>query len=297
MAAGLEHKPSMAASMAASVATQDTTYHSFYDVEMSNTPPPQKHKTPEPIVRNVSTRSNATARRHSHDRPTTAGQIKRQDSGYGSSSVSSPRPSTSYSRPAAPRRSSTTNAHTSSSKTSSGLSVLRNRTRPSTRRSSSKSYHLHNTNNTSSSLYLVRPGHTQQQSPNQSLAASPNTFFHFPSPNPMAALAPPPPPREPTPAPSIPPQAQHYWTSDRTRRLEYAAIDAASRGVKGWIKRNLIPDCFVAEDRHVAFDDDSGSVRRYRLELEEEAPDEKAKPCRRSASWHFWRSKEHQHSY
>ncbi|KAK7223373.1 hypothetical protein V2G26_011376 [Clonostachys chloroleuca] len=203
MAAGLEHKPSMAASMAASVATQDTTYHSFYDVEMSNTPPPQKQKTPEPIVHNVSTRSNTTARRHSHDRPTTAGQIKRQDSGYGSSSVSSPRPSTSYSRPAAPRRSSTTNAHTSS-KTSSGLSVLRNRTRPSTRRSSNKSYHLHNTNNTSSSLYLVRPGNTQQQSPNQSLAASPNTFFHFPSPNPMAAALAPPPPREPTPAPSIP---------------------------------------------------------------------------------------------
>lgn len=283
--------------MAASVATQDTTYHSFYDVEMSNTPPPpQKQKTPEPIVRNVSTRSNATARRHSHDRPTTAGQqIKRQDSGYGSSSVSSPRPSTSYSRPAAPRRSSTTNAHTSSSKTSSGLSVLRNRTRPSIRRSSNKSYHLHNTNNTSSSLYLVRPSNTQQQSP------QPNTFFHFPSPNPnpMAAALAPPPPREPTPAPSIPPQAQHYWTSDRTRRLEYAAIDAASRGVKGWIKRNLVPDCFVAEDRHVAFDDDSGSVRRYRLELEEEPQDEKVKPCR-SASWHFWRSRshqEHQHHY
>ncbi|CAH0056335.1 unnamed protein product [Clonostachys solani] len=248
----------MAASMAASV---DTTYHSFYDVEMSNTPPPpQKQKTAEPIARNASTRSNATARRQSHDRPTTAVQIKRQDSGYGSSSVSSPRPSTSYSRPAAPRRSSTTNAHTSSSssKASSGLSVLRSRTRPSTRRSSNKSYHLHNTNNTSSSLSAGAP--------------SSATGTH------ARALH--------------PPQAQHYWTSDRTRRLEYAAIDAASRGVKGWIKRNLVPDCFVAEDRHVAFDDDSGSVRRYRLELEEEPQDEKAKTCR--SAWHFWRSRSHQ---
>ncbi|VUC35630.1 unnamed protein product, partial [Clonostachys rosea] len=65
----------------------------------------------------------------------------------------------------------------------------------------------------------------------------------------------------------------------------------------GWIKRNLVPDCFVGEDRHVAFDDDSGSVRRYRLELEEEPQDEKAKVCGGGHGWQFWRSREHQHSY
>ncbi len=73
-----------------------------------------------------------------------------------------------------------------------------------------------------------------------------------------------------------PPQTTHYWTSDHTRRLEYAAIDAASRGVKGWFMKHVIPDCFVPKgNRRVGFDDDSGSVRRYRLELECEEVDEK----------------------
>lgn len=75
--------------------------------------------------------------------------------------------------------------------------------------------------------------------------------------------------------PPLPPQPTHYWTSDRTRRLEYAAIDAATRGVKGWVMRNLVPECFVPkENRHVSFDDDTGSVRRYRLDLEEDEDDE-----------------------
>ncbi|KAG6232637.1 hypothetical protein E4U26_004472 [Claviceps purpurea] len=67
---------------------------------------------------------------------------------------------------------------------------------------------------------------------------------------------------------SPPPATTHYWTSDSTRRLEYAAIDAASRGVKGWIRRHLVPECFAG--RHVGFEDDSGSVRRYRLDLDEQ---------------------------
>ncbi|KAJ2991918.1 hypothetical protein NUW58_g2343 [Xylaria curta] len=66
-----------------------------------------------------------------------------------------------------------------------------------------------------------------------------------------------------------PPQTTHYWTSDHTRRLEYAAIDAASRGIKGWVMKHVVPDCLVPKDnRRLAFDDDTGSVRRYRLELE-----------------------------
>ncbi|KAL5606531.1 hypothetical protein BROUX41_002935 [Berkeleyomyces rouxiae] len=67
------------------------------------------------------------------------------------------------------------------------------------------------------------------------------------------------------------PQTTQYWTSNRTRRLEYAAIDAASRGVRGWVMRNLVPDCLVPKQnkQHVAFDDDTGSVRRYRLDLDQ----------------------------
>ncbi|KKA27263.1 hypothetical protein TD95_004092 [Thielaviopsis punctulata] len=87
-----------------------------------------------------------------------------------------------------------------------------------------------------------------------------------------------------TPSLSMPPQTTHYWTSDDTRRQEYAAIDAASRGVKGWVLRKLVPDCLLPKQskQHVAFDDDTGSVRRYRLDLDDveevdsDAPHEKA---------------------
>jgi hypothetical protein len=66
-----------------------------------------------------------------------------------------------------------------------------------------------------------------------------------------------------------PPQTTHYWTSDHTRKLEYAAIDNASKGVKGWVLKHVVPDCFVPkENRRLDFEDDTGSVRRYRLELE-----------------------------
>jgi len=92
----------------------------------------------------------------------------------------------------------------------------------------------------------------------------------------------------------LPPQTTHYWTSDRTRRLEYAAIDAAGRGVKGWMMKHIVPDCFVPrERRRLAFDDDTGSVRRYRLELENEESAEKdeemetAPPRKKSFPWGF----------
>ncbi|TEA11337.1 hypothetical protein C8034_v007794 [Colletotrichum sidae] len=87
----------------------------------------------------------------------------------------------------------------------------------------------------------------------------------------------------------LPPQATHYWTSDRTRRLEYAAIDAASRGVKGWCRRNLVPDCFVPREKHVAFDDDTGSVRRYRLELDEETVEKCEFGAAARRRWFGWR--------
>ena len=77
------------------------------------------------------------------------------------------------------------------------------------------------------------------------------------------------------PAYPLPPQTTHYWTSDRTRRLEYAAIDAASNGVRGWVMRHVVPDCFVPQSkRRVGFEDDRGSVVRYRLELDDSPREE-----------------------
>jgi hypothetical protein len=91
-----------------------------------------------------------------------------------------------------------------------------------------------------------------------------------------------------TPTYSQPPQTTHYWTSDRTRRLEYAAIDAASKGVRGWVMRHVVPDCFVPPSkRRVGFEDDSGSVVRYRLELDSEESAEKAESVR-TRKWRGW---------
>ncbi|KAI0994710.1 hypothetical protein K3495_g13471 [Podosphaera aphanis] len=82
---------------------------------------------------------------------------------------------------------------------------------------------------------------------------------------------------------SPPPQTIHYWTSHSTRRLEYAAIDAASSGVRGFLVR-LVPDCILPVDarrtrlwRHGDGEDndvsEKGSVRRYRLALPEDNED------------------------
>lgn len=127
-------------------------------------------------------------------------------------------------------------------------------------------------------------------SPYSTRANEPTSYFHFPPPDPQTA-------GDDVVLPSsaaqlgsdanhtatanadvyqAPPQTTHYWTSDQTRRLEYAAIDAASRGFKGWMMRHMVPDCFVPkEKRRVTFDDDTGSVRRYRIELETEESAEK----------------------
>lgn len=91
-------------------------------------------------------------------------------------------------------------------------------------------------------------------------------FTHFPSLPPPSApqgVAAPPPP---------PPAACQYWTSDSTRRLEYAAIDAAGTGIRGFFIK-LVPDCILPTNaRRTRFcegDDqsDAGSVRRYRIPL------------------------------
>lgn len=78
------------------------------------------------------------------------------------------------------------------------------------------------------------------------------------------------------PHPPPPPATVHYFLLPETRRLEYAAIDAASRGVRGFITK-LLPDCILpAEYRRTKFhndgddaDSDAGSVRRYRIHFPE----------------------------
>ncbi|POR32175.1 Uncharacterized protein TPAR_07630 [Tolypocladium paradoxum] len=240
------------------VALSDTTYHSFNDIELLEPPSPPSSRD--------STRHNITARpaEHLSDRGQafTAVKMQRQDSGY-ESYTASPRTSTSQPRPPAPTR------HISNGSSTGVGSSPRPRTRPSTRRSA-KSY----PQPSSQPLYQLRANAGPQ----------PAAYYQFPTPD-LVELTEAPTQQEPAP---LPPQTTHYWTSDSTRRLEYAAIDAAGRGVKGWVRRHLVPDCITP--RHVAFDDDTGSVRRYRLDLEDEQHEKAAcgstGPQRKG--WHFW---------
>lgn len=71
-------------------------------------------------------------------------------------------------------------------------------------------------------------------------------------------------------APPIVPPVTIHWTSDETRRKEYAAIDRSRRGLRGlWNKvvpkfarRGPISRFYSANEGS-----DAGSVRRYRLDL------------------------------
>lgn len=307
-------------------ATSDTTYHSFNDIELFEPASPPRRKTstssgesePSPSSRQEREQDQSSVtHRHSSqdDHSPTAYQMKRQDSGY-ASYTSTPRASMSQSRPVQPRRTSTSNVqgHFSSSSSTTSKSKPRQSTR--------RSIRCHNrhqppsTTTAPTSPYLVRSPASQPASAAAAMdmAHLSSSYFQFPSPDPaerhdadiMAGRLHAHDNSTPIAADDVhlvpPPQTTHYWTSDRTRRLEYAAIDAASRGVKGWIRRNLLPDCFVPQDdRHVAFDDDTGSVRRYRLELEDEVPSSPALSCAprektaassvpllRRKTWQFW---------
>lgn len=265
-----------------------TTYHSFYDVELFAPPSPPR----PPVTYDAKAlqqlemlqfeqRNQHHLEQHLKERRSSDGtKMQRQDSGY--ESITPHRTSTSNGRPTVARRSSNGSTTDKASK-SQGL-----RDRPSLRRSKNSHPLYNGGRNSNNSLHLVRTSNASQ----------PTAFFHFPSPDPVQ-LAEPAPDRNlaPTPVPTPPPRTTHYWTSDRTRRLEYAAIDAATRGVKGWIMRHLVPDCFIPGDnRHVSFDDDSGSVRRYRLELEDDMTGHKVEkmtvseePVSRRKGWRFWR--------
>ncbi|KAL4724230.1 hypothetical protein ACLX1H_008843 [Fusarium chlamydosporum] len=271
-----------------------TTYHSFADTELFDL---QKLEH----LQNELQRQQQQPSNWVRERRPPAAKMQRQDSGYESNTPR--RTSTSNTSNGGSsianyhlvgRRSSNGSSRDSSSNSSNGSGVrtrFRDR-RPSLRRAA-KTHPVQPTRTSAQSLHLVRTN-TATAAPKQSAA-----FFHFPSPDPIQLADSVPDRRvQPTPIPSPPPQTTHYWTSDRTRRLEYAAIDAATRGVKGWVLKHLVPDCFVSrENRHVSFDDDSGSVRRYRLELEDDHSHvekttvgmNKSKNGRRRKGWRFWK--------
>lgn len=261
----------------ASIAASDTTYHSFHDLDMELREP---ESPPQPGNRAALDAGGVSDPSSSASSMPSSADMRRQDSGYESLP---PRTSHSHSRR---RRTSTASAGSRSNANAAGSKP--SRSRPSVRRSAKSASQAHQLpRGSGQSLYLTR-SHNYHNHHRQNLPQPPPAFFQFPSPDPSdVALA----TRRPSdvndhghdhhyddldlvapPTPGMPPQTTHYWTSDRTRRLEYAAIDAASRGVKGWFMRHLVPDCFVArESRLVGFDDDGGSVRRYRLDLDEDA--------------------------
>ncbi|KAK8115825.1 hypothetical protein PG984_012327 [Apiospora sp. TS-2023a] len=246
-----------------SVAASDHSYHSFHQLGQFEPASPKNAVSTKP----PSTWKNV---------PFSPMPMRRQDSGY----ESIPSGSKSGGSQVSSRRTSMTSSSTSSSHRAS--SQARPGTRPSIHRAT-RSTPASRTGYTSG-YGLSRPSSQQQSA----------SYYHFPNPDDEAEDAdhvdeedddnddeatgtvyPP------------PPQTTHYWTSDHTRRLEYAAIDAASQGVKGWMLRHVVPDCFIPKDnRRLRFDDDSGSVRRYRLELD----DVPEKEGGRKLGWLFGRA-------
>ncbi|KAI1373159.1 hypothetical protein F4677DRAFT_231527 [Hypoxylon crocopeplum] len=145
-------------------------------------------------------------------------------------------------------------SHRRNSVMSTGSSQARPRTRPSIRRATKSTPNPQLRRLSAQPLHSVQ---SQQQS---------SSYYYFPPPETLSGDED---AQDAGPSYPPPPQTTHYWTSDHSRKLEYAAIDAASRGVKGWFMKHIVPDCFVPKSsRRVGFDDDSGSVRRYRLELD-----------------------------
>lgn len=295
-----------------------TTYHSFQDVELyePGCTPDEKGMSTSRVPRSVEAstpvvRRQRTSRRDDFDKNPASFQMVRQDSGYESSTPT--RNSQSSKRH---RHTSRTKSSSSPPPTDSQPRTSMSQKRPALRRSRPisnmprssitvsrsppRSHPQQQPQHNDPYSYFQFPSPEQldqpeEQTQDQSTDIAPvsihlNTLNTEPqsekpsssySSAPQAALVHPesPYPRVETPLSPLPPQTTHYWTSDRTRRLEYAAIDAASRGVRGWIMRNCVPECFVPKERRrVCFDDDTGSVRRYRLDLEIECPEDSVPP-------------------
>ncbi|KXJ97233.1 hypothetical protein Micbo1qcDRAFT_6535 [Microdochium bolleyi] len=252
-----EHDPYRSASPI-SIAASDTTYHSFQDIELyaPKSPPTLAEMR---VIMPMPTRGPERC-----SEPT---QIRRQDSGYASM----------------PSGSKSGSSHGSSRRRPSTVSIqssqTRTRARPAIHRASKSTPNPHT---------VPVPPHTIHRTRSQQQQR--HSYYHFPSLEVVPGSQPEVEPLDEGPLYPPPPQTTHYWTSDQTRRLEYAAIDAASHGVKGWILRHVVPDCFVPKsNRRLTFDDDTGSVRRYRLELECEEPAEKQSKPRKRMSWLFGR--------
>ncbi len=259
-----------------SLALSDTTYHSFQDIDLH-----EPGLRPRPAIQVPTVSPSPAPREQKKPMPR---EMRRQDSGYESISG----------------RDSLSSRHRTSSSTSLSSSTRQRRTKPSTQRSSRSGPVSHRPRN---GRHSVSPPGSAPSSPLQT--QPPVTYFHFPNftssdpaladPEPaiglqnLDAVSPGSeyPARSESPAYVLPPQTTHYWTSDRTRRLEYAAIDAASKGVRGWVMRHVVPDCFVPQSkRRIGFEDDRGSVVRYRLELDTDEGVEKAEGGR--SGWRGW---------
>ncbi|KAH6617204.1 hypothetical protein F5144DRAFT_498734 [Chaetomium tenue] len=243
-----------------SLARSDSTYHSFQDIDL-----PEPEVPSRPVQKPIVCPPRSSPSPKEEPRPI-AREMRRQDSGYES---------------IAPQESLSSRQRTSSSNSLSS-STRQRRTRPPNHRSPKSGPVSHRPRNGRHSVSPPGSSRSLASQPQQ-----PVTYFHFPhftssdptlvetdaavvarknakdfASTPCFALE--------APAYPLPPQTTHYWTSDRTRRLEYAAIDAASNGVRGWVMRHVVPDCFVPQSkRRVGFEDDRGSVVRYRLELDD----------------------------
>ncbi|EPE28857.1 hypothetical protein GLAREA_00015 [Glarea lozoyensis ATCC 20868] len=234
------------------------TFHSAHaqPVPVELVPVSRKSVTKE-IVQAISPANSA--------QPPTISSVRmiRQDSGF---SDGLPRSNRSSMSSSSVRRSSLSKREPKRRTTNSSLSSS---TRPSTKRASRSTPNGISRSSTSSGQ---RP--TMQQRHTTPYNQPAYQFFHFPT---FTDPRDPPQVEEESPtSPPPPPATVQYWTSDSTRRLEYAAIDAASRGVKGFLIK-MMPDCILPpSSRHTRFckgddeDEDLGSVRRYRLHLPEE---------------------------
>ncbi|KAH6678715.1 hypothetical protein B0J14DRAFT_473623 [Halenospora varia] len=224
-------------------------------------------------------------------------KMDRQDSGYSDTIHASPRTSTSSRRSSPSKDTRSSNPPTNPkpkrrTTNSSSHSSTKSSTRPSTKRASRSSPFPTSTlmqtrNSVSGSSRrpsMAARGHTHSASTPYHSSSQTYQFFHFPTFDPIASSHPPSGQAQEemselevdTPRHHPPPATTQYWTSDSTRRLEYAAIDAAGKGVKGFLIR-CVPDCILpVEKRRTRFcgengiDEDCGSVRRYRLTLPEE---------------------------
>ncbi|KAK7516131.1 uncharacterized protein IWZ02DRAFT_51014 [Phyllosticta citriasiana] len=142
-------------------------------------------------------------------------------------------------------------------------------------------------------MNATAPGQRSRTSPQQSITPelashrsdpSPATStFSRPSGAPSPTLLPVDPEDEEPSTPTIPATTMH-WNSPSTRRREYAEIDRSTRGLRGLVRR-LTPKCFSTrhlqpfydEKKAARGDDDTASVRRYRIDLPDEEGNEEKK--------------------